>query len=69
MNQLRIAQRKNWKIFHETLPNARVQCKEHEINIIMGDLNAKVDRGRQDDTVGKCGLGRRNERGEKWIGW
>ena len=51
---------------YEKLTSAREQCKEHEINIIMGDLNAKVGRGRQDDTDG---LGRRNGRGEKWIEW
>ena len=55
--------------FFEKLTKAREQCKEHEINIIMGDINAKVGRGRQDNTVGKYGLGRRSERGEKWIEW
>ena len=32
--------------FYEKLTKAREQCKEHEINIIMGDLNAKVGRGK-----------------------
>ena len=35
----------------------------------MGDFNAKVGKGRQDDTVGSYGLERRNERGEKLVEW
>ena len=37
--------------FYEKLTKAREQCKEHEINIIMGDLNAKLGRGRQDSIL------------------
>ena len=35
----------------------------------MGDLNAKVGKGEQEDMVGKFGLGNRNDRGERWIQW
>ena len=37
--------------------------------MIMGDLNAKVGRGKEGDTVGPFGLGDRNERGNLWIEW
>ena len=54
--------------FYEDLNKAKLQCKNHEVIITMGDLNAKVGRGRG-DVVGPYGLGTRNERGEKWIDW
>lgn len=35
----------------------------------MGALNAKVGDERIDDVVGLHGLGKKNERGERWIEW
>jgi Reverse transcriptase (RNA-dependent DNA polymerase)/Endonuclease/Exonuclease/phosphatase family len=35
--------------------------------VVMGDWNAVVGEGEQDGIIGKFGLGRRNERGEKLI--
>lgn len=32
----------------------------------MGDLNAKVGRGREGSAVGPNGLGEKTERGERW---
>lgn len=43
------------------LDNAKAQCKLQEIIIIMGDLNAKVGNDREEEIVGKFGLGARNE--------
>ena len=51
-------------IFYETLENAKAQCKSDEINIIMGDLNAKVEHGQDSKTVGEFGVGERIERGD-----
>lgn len=55
--------------FYNTLDNAKLQCKSQEINIVMGDLNAKVGEEQDSDVTGKHGLGTRNERGERWDQW
>ena len=55
--------------FYDKLNLAKQQCKAHEVIMIMGDLNAKVGRGRVGDTVGFFGLGDRNDRGDMWIEW
>ena len=56
-------------IFYETLGNAKTQCESDEINIIMGDLNAKVEHGQDGKIVGEFGVGERNERGDRWVEW
>jgi hypothetical protein len=33
----------------------------------MGDFNANVEAGRMNDTIGRWGLGERNERGSRLI--
>lgn len=55
--------------FYNTLDNAKLQCKSQEINIVMGDLNAKVGEEQDSDVAGKHGLGTRSERGERWVQW
>ena len=55
--------------FYQKVEEARSQAKPHEMKIIMGDLNAKVGRGREGDIVGNFGLGERNERGDGWVEW
>ena len=42
--------KRNWKSFMK-------EYKDHEVNIVMGDFNAKVGRGRHTDIVGREGLG------------
>jgi len=41
--------------------------KAKDYIIIVGDWNAVVGRGKESDTIGPYGLGRRNERGQKLI--
>ena len=55
--------------FYDQLDEARRQCKNHEIVIVMGDMNAKVGNAEVEDIVGPFGLGVTNERGERWIEW
>ena len=55
--------------FYEKLDNVLRQCKRHEINLVMGDLNAKIGQGRVDRVVGLFGLGERNERGDRFVEW
>ena len=55
--------------FYEQVDEVRRQCKNDEVTVVMGDLNAKVGRGRSGEVVGDFGLGVRNERGDKWIEW
>ena len=55
--------------FYDSIDSVIRECKRHEINIFMGDFNAKVGQGREEQIVGPHGLGIRNERGEKLIDW
>lgn len=41
--------------------------RKNEVNIIMGDFNAKVGKGRVEEIVGNYGLGDRNERGDLLV--
>ena len=55
--------------FYEELGKCKKECKDHEVNIVMGDFNAKVGRGRLTDMVGSEGLGEMNGRREKLTEW
>ena len=46
--------------FYEEVNIAREQCKEHELILVIGDMNAKVGQGKMEDIVGPHGLGIRN---------
>ena len=54
---------------YEKLEEVKTQCKAHDINIIMGDINAKVGEQGDGQVSGNYGLGTRNERGERFIEW
>ena len=53
--------------FYETLEEAKSQIKPSEVNIIIGDLNAKVGSETGGRTVGPHGTGEGNEQSEKWV--
>ena len=42
--------------FYDDLDKAMRQCRSQEINLVMGDLNAKVGKGQYQDIVGPYGL-------------
>ena len=52
---------------YEGVDSALKQCKPHEITLVIGDWNAKVGRGRDGGMVGPWGLGKRNQRGQKFA--
>ena len=52
--------------FYETLDLVIKLCKNPEIKIVMGDLNAKVGRSKRDTAVEPFGLDVSNKRGNKW---
>ena len=49
--------------FYEEIDKGRKECKSHEVNVVIGDFNVKVGRGRHTDIVGSEGLGKINDRG------
>ena len=55
------------EVFYEQLKAALKHTKKQELNLLMGDFNAKVGKGAVDSTVGQFGLGTRNDRGDRLI--
>lgn len=55
--------------FYEDVNKAMKQCKSQDNIIVMGDVNAKVGKGRHGNIVGPYGLGERNVRGDSWVEW
>lgn len=53
--------------FYKDLEIALKSTKTPEINIVMGDLNAKIGCGEVQGIVGQYGLGIRNDRGDRLI--
>ena len=54
-------------LFYKDLKNLIKITKKNEVNIVMGDFNAKIGKGRVEDIVGEYGLGERNERGDTLV--
>jgi len=55
------------EVFYKDIKKAMDNTKTSDINIVMGDFNAKVGRGRRDNIVDKYGLGTLNERGARMV--
>ncbi|VDP83084.1 unnamed protein product [Schistosoma curassoni] len=55
--------------FYERLQPIIEKCSRNDLTILMGDLNAKVgiDNTGYEDTMGRHGLGQRNENGERFA--
>ena len=54
--------------FYEDLEQAKVQSRQQDPLIIMGQFNAKVGERREENVVGPHGLKIRNIRGKKLVG-
>lgn len=61
------SQEQDLETFYENIQSAMTNIKKDEITMLLGDFNAKVGHGRDEDVVGEFGLGIRNERGERLI--
>ena len=55
--------------FYMDIMEAKEQCKPHDITIVTGDLDAKLDRGRVRDVVSPFELGETYEKRERWGEW
>ena len=55
--------------FYDDLDKAMSICKNSEMKIVLGDLNAKIGEGRQDLLVGLHRLGDRSERSDVLMEW
>ncbi|XP_045454539.1 craniofacial development protein 2-like [Melitaea cinxia] len=55
------------KSFYSDIMECLKLTKNHDINIIMGDMNAKVGQRPKNDVVGSFGLGSGNERGDRLV--
>ena len=55
--------------FYGNLEQAKAPCRQQDPLIIMGDFNAKVGEGGEENMVEPHGLGIRNIRGENLVGW
>lgn len=53
--------------FYNQIKQIQKATKNNEVNIILGDFNAKIGSGRVLDIVGEYGLGNRNERGDRLV--
>lgn len=55
------------EFFYNDIKKAIKLVKSSEINIVMGDFNARVSKDRRDSVVGAYGLGVSNDRGNRLI--
>lgn len=53
--------------FYDGLEGLLGDTHNQNMNIVMGDFNAKIGEGRVGDTIGPYGLGVRNQRGNRLL--
>lgn len=53
--------------FYDEVQELLRLTKKQDVNIIMGDFNAKIGNGQFEEIVGPYGLGERNERGDRLL--
>lgn len=53
--------------FYRDIATVMKMTKNRDINIVLGDFNAKVGAGARTDVMGCFGLGNRNERGDRLL--
>jgi endonuclease/exonuclease/phosphatase family metal-dependent hydrolase len=53
--------------FYGNLQEALKEIPSKDVLVLMGDWNSKIGRGEETETVGKYGMGIRNEAGERLI--
>lgn len=56
-----------FETFYEGLKEVLKLTKKHKMNIIKGDFNAKIGKGRSENLVGPFVLGDRNEKGDRLL--
>ena len=61
------AQNEEINEFYGKLEETCRKCKTNKILVVMGDLNAKVERNHDESTVKPFCLGVKNEHGDVWI--
>lgn len=53
--------------FYEDIKEGLKKTRSEDVNIVMGDFNAKVGAGNESEVTGRWGLGERNERDDRMI--
>lgn len=53
--------------FYDGISTITKCLKKHHVNVILGDFNAKIGKGKVTDIIGEYGLGIRNDRGDRLI--
>ncbi|CAK1595298.1 unnamed protein product [Parnassius mnemosyne] len=55
------------ELFYEQVETALKYPNPHNIILVQGDFNAKIGEGKVSDIVGSFGLGKRNDRGDRFL--
>lgn len=53
--------------FYSEIEELLKLTRKHDVNVIMGDFNAKIGKGKFENLVGPYGLGIRSERGDRLL--